>query len=171
MTVGRFLGPPPATAGTLARAAAYVAATGWFGYAVQKVYMAAIGKIGMPGSVAPEHVQVQYDHPSLAQAGNAALGVFTAIVVLATVQRWARWIPARVLLTVLAAASVPVVAGVVITLTRLPASANGVAWWEVLDGLLYGLQVVAWLVVVATYARRTRDARIATASGRTEVAT
>ena len=171
MSIGRFLGPPPAAAGTLARVAAYVAATGWLEYAAEKVYMAAIGKIGMPGRVAPERVQVQYDHPSLAQAGNAALGVFTAVVVLATVQRWARWIPARVMLTVLAAASVPVVAGVVITLTRLPGNVDGVAWWEVLDGLLYGLQVLAWLVVVATYARRTRDARIATASRRTKVAT
>jgi hypothetical protein len=171
MSLQRFLGPPPDAPATVARLAAYVAAAGWLGYATQKIYMAAIGKLGMPGGVAPERVQVQYDHPSLAQAGNAALGVLTAVVVLATVQAWARRIPARVLLTVLAAASVPVVAGVVITLTRLPDNADGAAWWERLDGLLYGVQVLAWLVVVATYARRTRAARAALASRRSEVAT
>lgn len=155
----------------MARLAAYVAAIGWLVYAGEKVYMAAIGKIGMPGHLAPESVQARYDHASLAQVGNSALGIVVAAIALATVHRWARRIPAVPMLAVLVGASVPAVAGMVIMFARLPDNSGGSMWQVGLEGVAIGLQGLPWLLVVATFCWRTRMALDAMAAARHRVVT
>lgn len=168
MTIRRFLCAPPAAPGPLARLSAYVVASGWLVYAGEKVYMSAIGQIGMPGHVAPASVQDRFDHASLAQAGNAGLGILAATVALGTVHRWTRRIPAPPMLAVLVVASVPIVAGMVVMFTRLPDDANGSASQVGLEGVLIGFQALPWLVVVTTFAGRTLRARNTLASVRRE---
>lgn len=133
--------------------------------------MSAIGKIGMPGQVAPASVQARYDHASLAQAANAGLGILVATIALATVHRWAHRIPALPMLFVLVAASVPVVAGMVVMYTRLPDDSDGSTWQVGLEGVVIGLQGLPWLLVVTTFAWRSFVAFGATASARRRVVT
>lgn len=73
---------------TGARLAAWVVAAQLLLYAAEKVYMAAIGRVGLPGMVATDEVNAQYADIPLLQLGNAALGLLGAAIVLATLRHW-----------------------------------------------------------------------------------
>lgn len=84
---------------------AYAAAASALGYSAMKVYMAAKGQIGLPGFPASAAETATHDHPAADQLGNAALGVVSAALALATVQRWGRIVPRWILLLALTSAS------------------------------------------------------------------
>ncbi|WP_329382608.1 DUF3995 domain-containing protein [Streptomyces sp. NBC_01351] len=132
------------------RVAGWLAAGGMLVYAGLKVYMALRGEIGMPGSPAPPEVQARFEHPALAQAGNAALGVGAAAVAWAAVARWGARIPRWLLLGALALAVVMQLAGAVVTVAR------GGPGMSLSDWAMSGVQLAAWCVVTVSYAARTR---------------
>ncbi|MEV7519201.1 hypothetical protein [Streptomyces sp. NPDC091371] len=138
-------------AGRGVRVAAWVAGGGMLVYAGLKVYMALRGQIGMPGSPAPPEVQARFEHPALAQAGNAVLGAGAAVVVWAAVARWGARIPRWALLGALALAVAMQLAGAVATVARAGGGASPLDW------ALSGVQLAAWGVVTVSYAARTRS--------------
>lgn len=144
----RWLSPArPAPAGIVARTAAWVAVATAIVYAGQKVYMAAIGKIGMPGHLAPESVQAQFQHPGLAQAGNAAIGLLAGALALATITRWGARIPRWMLRTALLVTLTMLTMGAAITVYRA----------ELLFEVVLALtQTAAWFVAVGSYHLRSR---------------
>ncbi|AJT66387.3 hypothetical protein T261_4748 [Streptomyces lydicus] len=149
----------PAPAGPFVRLAVGLSVAEMLVYTAQKVYMTARGEVGMPGHPAPASVQAQFEHPALAQAGNASLGVITALVALATVTRWGSRIPRWMLLGALTLALVMQSLGAVITIQRAGLDLAHPGWgaaWEVLSG---GVQIVAWCVTVVSYGQRTRRPR------------
>jgi hypothetical protein len=150
-----FEGRRPEPAGRFVRVAALVSAATMLGYAGQKIYMACVGKIGMPGKYAPEYVQERFHHPALDQAGNAALGLLVVLVVLATVMRWGARLPRLPLLAALAVASVMFSLGLAIDLHRTGLDPTDPTWWA-LDVVAALVQIGAWFVVVGSYAARSR---------------
>lgn len=70
----------------LVRVAGLATAAHWLLYVIEKVYLAAQGKIGMLGSAVPPEAYAGIPDPTLAQLGNAACGlVLVAIAVLAII--------------------------------------------------------------------------------------
>lgn len=149
-------GRPPEPAGRLVRVAALVAAVTMLGYAGQKVYMAFVGKIGMPGKYAPQSVQETFDHPSLAQAGNASVGLLSVLLVLATVMRWGACIPRLPLLGALVVALVMLSLGAAISIHRAGLDPTDPTWSDLFDVVVGLAQIGAWFVVVGSYAVRSR---------------
>jgi hypothetical protein len=85
-------------------------------YAVAKIVMAARGELGLPGHPAPPEAYERFSGDVVAaQLGNAALGLLTAALALALVQRWGRRVPTALL----AAGSVVALAGGI----------AGPSWW------------------------------------------
>ncbi len=153
----RLSGPARATpAGPFVRLAAGLAVLGLLVYVVSKVYMTMRGEVGMPGSPAPESVQAQFEHPALAQAGNALLGVAAGAVAWATVARWGARIPRWMLLCAVVPAFVMQALGAAVSLvgprSGLARSGRGV----VLDVVWGEVQLAAWLVLAVSYWARTR---------------
>jgi len=136
-----------------------VAATALLLYAGQKAYMAVRGEIGMPASPAPDWVQAQHQHPALEQAGNAALGVMTAMLALATITRWGSRIPRWLLLRSLAVASVLLSMGAAVDIWRMGRDPDNPTATAVLEAAWTVVQIAAWFVVVFSYALRTRPTR------------
>ncbi|MEU9303815.1 hypothetical protein [Streptomyces sp. NPDC048269] len=149
----------PAPAGRFVWLAAGLAVASMLVYSGLKVYMAARGEIGMPGHPAPEAVQARFEHPALAQAGNALLGALAAGVALATVTRRGAGIPRWMLLGALAVALVMQALGVVITLRREGLDPASGGWGVVADGVASAAQLAAWCVVGVSYFLRTRAPR------------
>ncbi|WP_181923478.1 DUF3995 domain-containing protein [Streptomyces inhibens] len=150
----------PEPAGLFVQLAVGLAIAEMLVYAVQKVYMAARGEVGMPGHPAPDSVQAQFEHAAFAQAANASLGVVAALVALATVTRWGSRIPRWTLLSALTLTLVMQSLGAAITLRRTDfdlAHLGGSAVFETLSG---GVQIAAWLVVAMSYYVRTGRPRV-----------
>ncbi|WHT20605.1 DUF3995 domain-containing protein [Crossiella sp. CA-258035] len=94
------------------RWAALVVAAQMLFYAGEKVYMAAIGRVGLPGMVGADSSAWGSGEVWLLQLGNAGLGVFAAGIVLATLRGWgpvARWVVLGALVLTLAAMAAGVV--------------------------------------------------------------
>ncbi|MFG2981789.1 hypothetical protein ACGFYQ_11120 [Streptomyces sp. NPDC048258] len=149
----------PAPAGRFVWLAAGLAVAFMLVYSGIKVYMAARGEIGMPGHPAPESVQARFEHPALAQAGNAFLGAVAAAVAAATVTRWGALIPRWMVLGALAVALVMQALGAVITLRREGLDPVSGGWGIVADGVAPAAQLAAWGVVGVSYFLRTRAPR------------
>ncbi|WP_282105823.1 MULTISPECIES: DUF3995 domain-containing protein [unclassified Crossiella] len=152
------------------RWAVFVVAAQMLFYAGEKVYMAAVGQVGLPGMVAPDSVQAQYSQTWLLQLGNAGLGVVAAGIVLATLRRWgpvARWVLLGALVVTLGAMAAGVVLlsvrGVWTGWVQLPLVVlvwpwlvwrlvtrywrpvlPGAAWVALVCALAYGGMKVAW---------------------------
>ncbi|MQY05258.1 hypothetical protein [Actinomadura macrotermitis] len=135
-------------------AAAAAAAMTMLVYAAQKAYMAAEGKIGMPGHVASAAVQARFEHAGLAQAANAGLGVAAALLALATVTRRGGLLPRWAMLGTLAVAAVMLETGALVTLWRVDYG-SPLAALEIPVGVA---QVVSWTAVVISYYRRSGTA-------------
>ncbi len=146
----------PAPAGRFVRLAAALAVAYMLMYTGLKLYMAARGEIGMPGSPAPEAVQARFEHPAAAQAGNALLGVVAAAVVAATVTRWGGRIPRWAVLGALALGLLLQALGMAVTLGRQGLDVLSGDWAAAADGLGGAAQLTAWCVVIVSYHRRTR---------------
>ncbi|WP_305883938.1 DUF3995 domain-containing protein [Crossiella sp. SN42] len=94
------------------RWAALVVAAQMLCYAGEKVYMAAIGRVGLPGMVGADSAGWGSGEVWLLQLGNAGLGAFAAAIVLATLRDWgpvARWVVLGALVVTLAAMAAGVV--------------------------------------------------------------
>jgi hypothetical protein len=136
-----------------------VSTTTGLSYVGQKIYMACVGKIGMPGRYAPEYVQERFHHPALDQAGNAALGLLVVVLVLATVMPWGARLPRVPLLAALVVASVVFSDGAAIDLQRAGLDLTSPTWsasWHVMSDLV---EISLWFVVVVSYAVGSRRPR------------
>jgi len=113
-------GPRRALASAAPRWAGYGAALFGLLYAVSKIVMAARGELGGLGHPAPRERYERFSGDVVAaQLGNAALGLLTAVIALALVQRWGRRVPAAVLAAGAAVALVSGIAGLVVVATSL----------------------------------------------------
>lgn len=110
-------GPQVRPPGPWTRVAVLLATVEMLVYAGEKVCMAAIGKIGMPRAVAPDSVQAGFTHPSLAQAGNATLGVVAALLAVTTLAPWVARVPRWAMLVALGGAALAGGTGAVLTLS------------------------------------------------------
>jgi hypothetical protein len=154
-----FEGRRPEPPGRFVGVATVIAAATMVGYVGQKVYMAWIGKIGMPGKYAPQSVQESFDHPALAQAGNAFLALLSVLLVLATVMRWGGGIPRLPLLGALLVALGMLSLGAATSIRRNGLDLTDPTWSAAFDVVLGLAQIGAWFVVVGSYAVRSRRPR------------
>ncbi|MFI9309792.1 hypothetical protein [Streptomyces triculaminicus] len=156
----------PVPARVRVRVAAWLSVAGSLVYVGQKVYMAAHGRVGMPGHPAPASVQAQFEHPGLAQAGNASLGLVAALVAWATVARWGDRAPRWALLSALAVAAVMQSLGAVITIGRADLAPGHLGWNAVYEVASGSVGLAAWAVVTASYWLRTRTRARSDSPGR-----
>ncbi len=154
-----FQGRRPEPPGRVAGVAAAVATATMVSYVGQKIYMTWIGKIGMPGKLAPQYVQDSFAHPAIDQAGNVVLGVLAVLLVLATVMRWGARIPRLPLLAALVVALGMESAGAAIGIHRTALDPTVATWSVAFDVVVGVAQISAWFVVVGSYARRSRRPR------------
>jgi hypothetical protein len=128
--------------------AGYVAALFGLEYALAKAVMAARGELGVPGHAAPAEAYEDFSGSVVAaQLGSAALGLLSAAVALALVQRWGRHIPSAVLAGGATAALLGGIAGTVVVATSLVGVREDHGQWG-LDSLMLGLAPLpAWLVL------------------------
>lgn len=134
--------------------AAYVTCFGALVYGAMKVYMAAEGRVGLPGFVTNG---TTLDHIMLRQLGLVAVDLVGAVVALATVRSWGRVIPRWLLLTVVWGICVMVVAGAtgfVLGILR------PVGWTGFLVGGFLVVWAVLWGATAVSYQRRSRDRHI-----------
>ncbi|GAB7035794.1 hypothetical protein JCM4914_72550 [Streptomyces platensis subsp. malvinus] len=157
----------PVPAGFAVRVAAWVSVVGSLVYVGQKVYMAARGEVGMPGHPAPAHVQAQFAHPGLAQAGNAALGLLAAVVAWATTARWGARLPRWALLCALAPTVVLQWLGALLILQRADLALTHLGWGPLYEAVAGSVGIVAWIVVAVSYVRRSRPRAVVRAEART----
>ncbi|MEV5239531.1 hypothetical protein AB0K89_10525 [Streptomyces cinnamoneus] len=146
----------PAPAGRGVRVAVWLTVAGSLVYTGQKMYMAAHGEIGMPGHPAPADVQAQFEHPRLAQAGNAALGLVAALVAWSTIARWGARIPRWALLCALTLTAVLQVLGALITVQRADLDPAHLGWGSAYEAVAGGVGLAAWIVVLVSYVLRSR---------------
>ncbi|GHG81114.1 hypothetical protein [Streptomyces griseocarneus] len=146
----------PVPARLRVRLAAWVSVAGSLVYVGEKMYMAAHGQIGMPGHPAPASVQAQFEHPGLAQAGNASLGIVAALVAWATVARWGGRIPRWMLMSALTLTAVTQSLGAVVTVWRADFGSVGPGWRAVYETVSGSAGLLAWAVVAVSYWLRTR---------------
>lgn len=141
---------------------AYAACLCTLVYGAMKVYMAAIGHIGLPGFPAPADVSATYDHIVLRQLGLAATAVIATMIPLAIVRSWDRIVPRWLLLIAVWSGFVLLGAGSTVFFLRA---------FQITDAFgphpmdWTGFVVVGFLVVLAGlwgatawhYQRRSRD--------------
>jgi uncharacterized membrane protein YeaQ/YmgE (transglycosylase-associated protein family) len=143
--------------GIVPKWAGYAAALLGLQYAVSKVVMAARGELGVPWHPAPPEAYERFSGDVVAsQLGNAALGLLSAAIALALVQRWGRWIPATLLAAAAAVALVSSVAGAVVVVASLTGLREDHGQWGVDSLVLGAASVVVWVVLTAAAVRAAR---------------
>ena len=145
------------------RWAGYGAALFGLYYAISKIVMAARGELGGLGHPAPPERYERFSGDIVtAQLGNAALGLLTAAIALALVQRWGRRVPAAVLAAGAAVALVSGIAGLVVVATSLTGLRKDHGQWGIdspydMLSLVLGLaSLAAWLVLTVAAVRAAR---------------
>jgi Protein of unknown function (DUF3995) len=119
--------------------------------------MAARGELGLVGHPAPPEAYDRFSGDVVAaQLGNAALGLLTAAIALALVQRWGRHVPAAVLAAGAVVALVGGIAGAVVVATSLTGLREDDGQWGI-DSLVLGVaSLSAWVVLTAAAVRAAR---------------
>ncbi|MGI5350036.1 hypothetical protein ACQEU8_17900 [Streptomyces sp. CA-250714] len=150
----------PAPAGPLVRLAAWLTVAGSLAYVGQKLYMASRGEVGMPGHPASAQVQAQFEHPGLAQAGNATLGLVAALVAWATIAAWGARVPRWALLCALFPAAVTESLGAALIVQRAALDLEHLDWYPCYETLSGSIAIASWLTVALSYTLRSRPWRV-----------
>lgn len=130
---------------------AYATCLGALVYGAMKVYMAAEGRIGLPGFATSGAV---LDHIVLRQLGLVAVDLVGAVIALATVQSWGRIIPRWLLLTAVWSICVMVAAGAA---GFVLGTLRPVDWTGFLGGVFLVVWAILWGATAVSYQRRSRD--------------
>jgi Protein of unknown function (DUF3995) len=143
------------------RWAGFAAAILGLEYAVAKVVMAAREELGLPGHPAPQEAYERFPGDIVAaQLGNAALGLLTAALALALVQRWGRRVPTAVLAAGAIVALAGSIAGAVVVVTSLTGLREDHGQWGI-DSLLHGIaSLAAWVVLAVAAVRAASSERL-----------
>lgn len=72
--------------------AAIVATIGALAYTASKIHFAVLGRLGIDGFEATPEANAAFGDATVAQLGNATVGLIAAALALALLRRWPRWI-------------------------------------------------------------------------------
>lgn len=134
-------------------------------YAASKVVMATRGELGVVGHPAPREATESFSGSVVvAQLGNAVLGLLTAAVALALVQRWGRRVPRAVLAAGAAGSLVGGVAGAVVVGASVTGLREDHGQWGVDSLILGAAPLVAWAVLAVAALRAVRLPRLSPAA-------
>lgn len=140
--------------------AAYAACVCALVYAVMKLSMAAEGRIGLPGGPpVADDAYNQYDHVALRQLGLVAVDIVAALVALAFVRPWGRFIPRWMLLLTLGVGVLALAAGAFAVVQNALFGPEPMDWASVLLAGFMVVWVLLWAVTTCFYSRRSRPAQ------------
>lgn len=130
--------------------AAYATCLGALVYGAMKVYMAAEGRIGLPGFATSG---ATLDYIVLRQLGLVTADLVGAVIALATVQSWGRIISRWLLLTAVWSICVMVAAGAA---GFVLGTLRPVDWTGLLGGGFLVVWTILWSTTAVSYQRRSR---------------
>ncbi|MFB9431763.1 DUF3995 domain-containing protein [Streptoalloteichus tenebrarius] len=136
---------------------AYLVAVDLLVYAGAKAYMAAEGRLGLPGGprVPPESYQ-QYDHVWARQLGLAGMGVLAAVLALATVRPWGARIPRWMVMAALGVQFVFSAMGASVIVHNALLGPEPLDWSQALATLHSVGGLALWIAMVWAYLGRSR---------------
>lgn len=131
--------------------AAYTTCLGALVYGIMKLYMAAEGRIGLPGFATSG---AGLDHIVLRQLGLVAVDLVGAVIALATIQPWGRSVPRWLLLPAVWSVFVIVAVG---AMGFVLGTLRPVDWTGFLGGGFLVAWAILWGATAVSYQMRSRS--------------